>query len=118
MYGGRLCGTSPPFEQYEPIHSSSNSFHITFVSDDEPTEHLGLLFAVTFEEQECRFVLTSESGIIASPNYPNRYGSNENCLWNVSPASGLPIHIDISNFEVSFAFTHKAPNISHERISQ
>eukprot|EP00063_Salmo_salar_P060825 XP_014035660.1 PREDICTED: CUB and sushi domain-containing protein 1-like isoform X3 [Salmo salar] len=54
----------------------------------------------------CFFNFTTPSGIILSPNYPEEYGNNMNCVWLIIAESGSRIHLIFSDFEVEPQFDY------------
>jgi hypothetical protein len=104
LFGGRLCGHQPPVPFSQRVHALSRSLHITFVSDDEPTEDMGFVLTPSVEEVACKAIITEESGFIKSTNYPGNYGPNEYCIWKVAPSSGRPISIEFRHFKVNNLF--------------
>ena len=44
-------------------------------------------------------VLTSKSGTITSPNYPNEYSENTDCTWMIQVLSG-PITLSVGSFDL------------------
>jgi hypothetical protein len=59
------------------------------------------IFAVS-----CFFNFTTPSGIILSPNYPEEYGNNMNCVWLIIAEPGSRIHLIFSDFEVEPQFDY------------
>ncbi|XP_041921873.1 CUB and sushi domain-containing protein 1-like [Alosa sapidissima] len=54
----------------------------------------------------CFFNFTTASGVILSPNYPEEYGSNMNCVWLIIAEPGSRIHLIFSDFEVESQFDY------------
>ncbi|KAL7877436.1 hypothetical protein SRHO_G00040790 [Serrasalmus rhombeus] len=54
----------------------------------------------------CFFNFTAPSGIILSPNYPEEYGNNMNCVWLIIAEPGNRIHLIFSDFEVEPQFDY------------
>ncbi|XP_066534535.1 CUB and sushi domain-containing protein 1a [Hoplias malabaricus] len=54
----------------------------------------------------CFFNFTTPSGIILSPNYPEEYGNNMNCVWLIIAEPGNRIHLIFSDFEVEPQFDY------------
>lgn len=52
----------------------------------------------------CLFNFTASSGIILSPNYPEEYGNNMNCVWLVIAAPGNRVHLIFHDFDVEPQF--------------
>ncbi|XP_035256647.1 CUB and sushi domain-containing protein 1a isoform X1 [Anguilla anguilla] len=54
----------------------------------------------------CFFNFTAPSGIILSPNYPDEYGNNMNCVWLIIAEPGSRIHLIFSDFDVEPQFDY------------
>ncbi|XP_036084876.1 CUB and sushi domain-containing protein 1 isoform X1 [Rousettus aegyptiacus] len=52
----------------------------------------------------CFFNFTASSGIILSPNYPEEYGNNMNCVWLVIAPPGSRVHLIFHDFDVEPQF--------------
>ena len=48
----------------------------------------------------CGGILTKPSGILESPNYPNIYPSNVECLWYITTSLGQSIELNIEDFYI------------------
>ncbi|XP_036358468.1 cubilin-like [Octopus sinensis] len=83
----------------EVIVSSSHSLFLQYVTQNL-NSHDRLSFNYTIKE--CGGILTNGLGMISSPNYPNSYPANINCMWKIVGDEGLKInltmmHVDIEN---------------------
>ncbi|KAM9317096.1 CUB and sushi domain-containing protein 1 [Gastrophryne carolinensis] len=56
----------------------------------------------------CFFNFTTPSGIILSPNYPEEYGNNMNCVWLIISEPGSRIHLIFNDFDVEPQFDYVA----------
>ncbi|XP_071998418.1 CUB and sushi domain-containing protein 1 isoform X2 [Engystomops pustulosus] len=56
----------------------------------------------------CFFNFTTPSGIILSPNYPDEYGNNMNCVWLIISDPGSRIHLIFNDFDVEPQFDYVA----------
>ncbi|KAM6977905.1 CUB and sushi domain-containing protein 1-like [Aplochiton taeniatus] len=54
----------------------------------------------------CFFNFTSPSGTILSPNYPEDYGNNMNCVWLIIAQPASRIHLLFSDFELEPQFDY------------
>uniref|UniRef100_A0A8C8DH19 CUB and Sushi multiple domains 1 n=1 Tax=Oryzias sinensis TaxID=183150 RepID=A0A8C8DH19_9TELE len=52
----------------------------------------------------CFFNFTAPSGTILSPNYPEEYGNNLNCVWLIISEPGSRIHLLFSDFDLEPPF--------------
>lgn len=74
---------------------------------DTVTFVMGLnLFFFYFSTVSCFFNFTAPSGIILSPNYPEEYGNNMNCVWLIIAEPGNRIHVIFSDFELEPQFDY------------
>lgn len=48
----------------------------------------------------CGGALTDFSGIIISPNYPNDYNHNTECIWTIQLPEGESIRFEITDLQV------------------
>ncbi|KAM5163755.1 CUB and sushi domain-containing protein 1 [Mantella aurantiaca] len=64
----------------------------------------------------CFFNFTMPSGIILSPNYPEEYGNNMNCIWLIISEPGSRIHLIFNDFDVEPQFDYVA--VKDEGISE
>uniref|UniRef100_A0A665V841 Cubilin n=1 Tax=Echeneis naucrates TaxID=173247 RepID=A0A665V841_ECHNA len=93
LLGGRLCGASPP----SILQTTDNHLFIRFFSDAS-NEATG--FKLTFEahSQACGgFIELNHDdppGYITSPNYPQNYPQNIDCIWVISVPNGEAVQID------------------------
>ncbi|XP_047218456.1 CUB and sushi domain-containing protein 1-like [Girardinichthys multiradiatus] len=52
----------------------------------------------------CFFNFTAPSGTVLSPNYPEEYGNNLNCVWLIISEPGCRIHLFFSDFDLEPQF--------------
>ncbi|XP_059901037.1 cubilin [Gadus macrocephalus] len=96
--GGRLCGTSPP----AVVQTSDSDLHVRFVSD---ASNEGSGFKLTFEAHSLAcggYIELGDNdppGYITSPNYPQSYPKNSDCVWVIAVPNGESVRID---FEEDF----------------
>ncbi|CAG5131222.1 unnamed protein product, partial [Candidula unifasciata] len=57
--------------------------------------------------KECIFTFTNSSGIIQSPNYPQRYSDTTSCSWTIKAESGKTISLRISSIDISSSDTYR-----------
>uniref|UniRef100_A0A3Q3MXM2 Cubilin n=1 Tax=Mastacembelus armatus TaxID=205130 RepID=A0A3Q3MXM2_9TELE len=93
---GRLCGSTPP----SLLQTSDNHLFIHFVSD---ASNEGSGFKLTFEahSQACGgFIELNDDdppGYITSPNYPQNYPQNIDCIWVITVPNGEAVQIDFED---------------------
>ncbi|XP_070842448.1 cubilin [Chaetodon trifascialis] len=96
LLGERLCGSSPP----SLLQTTDNHLFIHFVSD-ATNEASG--FKMTFEaySQACGgFIVLNDNdppGYITSPNFPQNYPQNIDCIWVISVPNGEAVQIDFED---------------------
>ncbi|XP_074549445.1 cubilin [Halichoeres trimaculatus] len=96
VLGGRLCGSSPP----SMLQTTDNHLFIRFISDAS-NEASG--FKLTFEahSQACGgFIELNDNdppGYITSPNYPQNYPQNIDCVWVITVPNGELVQIDFED---------------------
>ena len=106
---GKFCGLSVP----ERISSSSESVLVHFQSDysvahngfrlgsevlQSVGKHNSNLTLSEWAVEGCGGILTKPNGILESPNYPNIYPSNVECLWYIQTRLGQSIELNIEDF--------------------
>ncbi len=67
------------------------------------TKSLGLLFAIDFHRLskiECGGTISQEHGQVMSPNFPNPYLNNADCIWTITSGSGTPMYLKLLVFKV------------------
>ncbi|KAG5673535.1 hypothetical protein PVAND_003575 [Polypedilum vanderplanki] len=52
------------------------------------------------KEGGCKFEITSPSGVISSPNYPDFYPAQKDCIWHFTTTPGHRIRLIFNIFEV------------------
>ncbi|XP_041824165.1 cubilin [Melanotaenia boesemani] len=99
LLGGRLCGSTPP----SFLLTTDNNMFIKFVSD---SSNEGSGFKLTFEahSQACGgFIELNDNdppGYITSPNYPQNYPVNIDCIWVITVPNGEAVQIDFEDFYI------------------
>ncbi|XP_038138788.1 cubilin-like, partial [Cyprinodon tularosa] len=95
----RICGANPP-----PIlQTTDNHLYAHFVSDAS-NEATG--FKLTFEahSQACGgFIVVRDEdppGYITSPNYPENYPQNVDCIWVITVPNGEAVQVDFEDFYI------------------
>ncbi|XP_054992155.1 CUB and sushi domain-containing protein 1 isoform X1 [Sorex araneus] len=64
----------------------------------------------------CFFNFTASSGVILSPNYPEEYGNNMNCVWLIIAELGSRIHLIFNDFDVEPQFDFLA--VKEDSVSE
>ena len=51
----------------------------------------------------CGGEISKETGILSSPNYPDYYKPNKECVWKISVPEGYSVALKFQSFEVESA---------------
>uniref|UniRef100_A0A3B4F981 Cubilin n=1 Tax=Pundamilia nyererei TaxID=303518 RepID=A0A3B4F981_9CICH len=96
LLGGRLCGSSPP----SVLQTTDNHLFIHFVSDAS-NEASGFKLVFEAHSQGCGgFIEVNDNdppGYITSPNYPQNYPQNIDCIWVITVPNGEAVQIDFED---------------------
>nr|XP_057915330.1 neuropilin-1a isoform X2 [Doryrhamphus excisus] len=94
---GKYCGKIAP----SPVVSSGNQLFIKFVSDYETH---GAGFSIRYEifktGPECSRNFTSNSGVIKSPGFPEKYPNNLDCTFMIFAPRMSEIILEFESFEL------------------
>ncbi|XP_045066443.1 neuropilin-1a isoform X1 [Coregonus clupeaformis] len=94
---GKYCGKIAP----SPVVSSGNQLYIKFVSDYETH---GAGFSIRYEVfktgPECSRNFTSNSGVIRSPGFPEKYPNNLDCTFMIFSPKMSEITLEFEIFEL------------------
>ncbi|KAM5235406.1 cubilin [Ctenodactylus gundi] len=96
---GRFCGTSKPAV---PLVIPYPAVWIHFVTN-EHVESTG--FHAGYSFTDCGGMQIGESGIIASPNYPESYNNSSHCSWLLDAPVGHTITLTFNNFDIEMHST-------------
>ncbi|XP_072941839.1 cubilin-like [Epargyreus clarus] len=92
---GTYCGK---FQQKQII-STANSVYLHFHSDFYLSGN-GFKIAWDGSLNGCGGTLTSSSGSITSPNYPNEYNENSECFYKIVASSGSRLRLTFSDLQL------------------
>lgn len=87
---GIFCGTTIP----KQIPSHTNNLYLKFHSD-VALNRKGFKIFWDGTSTGCGGTLTSATGLITSPNYPQPYGQNAICLWKITTSAGSIIQLGL-----------------------
>uniref|UniRef100_A0A2K5QCJ5 CUB domain containing protein 2 n=1 Tax=Cebus imitator TaxID=2715852 RepID=A0A2K5QCJ5_CEBIM len=90
---GRFCGQVPP----PPFTSSWHVMSVIFHSDKHVASHG---FSAGYQKDVCGGVLTSLSGVLTSPEYPNNYPNSMECHWVIRAAGPASVKLVFVDFQV------------------
>ncbi|KAM4534255.1 cubilin [Odontesthes bonariensis] len=93
---GRYCGSDIP----HPVTSFSNSMVVNFISDNSVSRK-GFRATYTASTSSCGGDLVMQNGAFDSPNYPDAYPPNMECVWTIrsSPGNRLQLSFIIFNLQ-------------------
>ncbi|XP_017269603.1 cubilin [Kryptolebias marmoratus] len=93
---GQYCGTSSP----GTIQSGSNKLAVVFLADHSVSRG-GFIATWSADSSGCGGVIHSDTGTIKSPNYPQNFPANVECIWQVIAHEGNHLEMSFnSNFEI------------------
>ncbi|XP_023314262.1 cubilin homolog isoform X1 [Trichogramma pretiosum] len=92
---GKYCGSQIPSE----ITSMTNQMYIKFVSDTS-LQDKGFEIHWHSATTGCGGRLTTSSGAVMSPNYPQNYYHQTTCTWTIRVAAGSVIQIVFIDFDL------------------
>lgn len=92
LTGGAICEKATPFN----ITTEGNSAVIVFKTDFSDS---GRGFNLNYKTQ-CTKKLSGYSGVIESPNFPDKYPHHADCEWTIDVPLGNKLHIEFSRFEL------------------
>ncbi|XP_050497170.1 cubilin-like [Diabrotica virgifera virgifera] len=100
---GKFCYEAP-----EPIKSSSNQMLVKFRSD---VAFQGRGFQLHYTTV-CHNTVKGFRGIIESPNFPNNFPQDQDCLWEIQVSDKNKINITFSHFELERSLSNPSANSS------
>nr|XP_046226989.1 cubilin [Scatophagus argus] len=92
---GKFCGDMPP-----PANSTTSSALTMVFRTDTSVSRLG--FQMMWYQYGCGGELSGPKGSFNSPDYPNRYPENKECIWYITTTAGSSITLTIHEFDVEF----------------
>ncbi|EDV28197.1 uncharacterized protein TRIADDRAFT_53561 [Trichoplax adhaerens] len=100
VQGPSYCGSNIP-----PVFTSTrNVARLSFTSDSNVTSNgFSVNYKILDFEKACGGDLTSPTGVITSPNFPNQYPRGARCAWLITVPTGQQISLSFSNFSVGFS---------------
>ncbi|XP_070174131.1 cubilin-like [Littorina saxatilis] len=91
----RLCGNTVP-----PVITSTGSNLLVMFGSDMITQQTGFRAVYTRSTASCGGDFTASNGAFVSPNFPNSYQGNVECVWNLQAAAGSRVSIAFSQFNI------------------
>uniref|UniRef100_A0A8C4D9G2 Cubilin n=1 Tax=Dicentrarchus labrax TaxID=13489 RepID=A0A8C4D9G2_DICLA len=92
---GRYCG----FEVPQPVTSFSNSLVVSFISD-QSVSRKGFRATYSASTSSCGGELVMENGAFNSPNYPDAYPPNVECVWTIRSSPGNRLQLSFIMFQL------------------
>ncbi|XP_065114614.1 cubilin [Paramisgurnus dabryanus] len=92
---GRYCG----YELPHPVTSFSNALVVNFVSDSS-VQKKGFRATYMASTSGCGGHLFMESGAFNSPNYPDVYPPNAECVWTITSSPGNRLQLSFIMFQL------------------
>uniref|UniRef100_A0A8D0GFF0 Cubilin n=1 Tax=Sphenodon punctatus TaxID=8508 RepID=A0A8D0GFF0_SPHPU len=90
----RWCGQTVP---EKPLILAAPQIWLHFLSDNSNSDKG---FFIHYMSSGCGGIQTAESGVLASPNYPNPYDSSSHCAWLLVAPEGQTIILIFTAFEI------------------
>ncbi|EYC41622.1 hypothetical protein Y032_0562g3499 [Ancylostoma ceylanicum] len=89
-------------DRFKVIKSESRYLTLTWKTD-ATQEYRGWRIDYQFipDGAECGYTIRAMSGVISSPNYPEDYGNDEECIWDIQVPLGYHIHLQFTHFDVA-----------------
>uniref|UniRef100_A0A1I7RXF4 Cubilin n=1 Tax=Bursaphelenchus xylophilus TaxID=6326 RepID=A0A1I7RXF4_BURXY len=83
----------------ELIVSGTSGVQITY-STSGSANNTGFLFSYTVEEKGCGGYYHGKSGVIKSPNYPNKYPNHMYCIYTIKTKGRQAVRLTFDDFDV------------------
>ncbi|KAJ6216814.1 hypothetical protein RDWZM_007971 [Blomia tropicalis] len=91
---GRFCGLG---EIQSSLITAGHRMLITYMASPNQHNHRG--FNATFEVV-CGGEIMAEKGFLQSPNYPDDYRPNKECIWKVTVPKNYQVALKFQSFEI------------------
>ncbi|MGH0144022.1 UNVERIFIED_CONTAM: hypothetical protein FKN15_047101, partial [Acipenser sinensis] len=91
----RYCGTAVP----HPATSFSNALVVNFISNGQDSDK-GFRATYGASTSACGGALYMETGAFNSPNYPDTYPSNIECVWNILSSPGNRLQLSFTMLQL------------------
>ncbi|XP_069007315.1 cubilin [Embiotoca jacksoni] len=106
---GRYCGHSMP----PSITSTDNQLTLLFVTDSSlSTEGFSANYVSFNATTDCGETFTSPTGSFSSPNYPDYYPNNRDCIFKITVQVNMQIMLNFT----SFILEGSAPSCSFDFV--
>ncbi|KAF7648099.1 hypothetical protein LDENG_00162070 [Lucifuga dentata] len=92
---GRYCGSEIP----HPMTSFSNALVVNFVSDHSVSKK-GFRATYSASMSSCGGDMVMETGAFNSPNFPDAYPNNVECVWTIRSSPGNRLQLSFIVFQL------------------
>ncbi|XP_066485218.1 cubilin [Tiliqua scincoides] len=92
---GRYCGTTMPY----PVTSFGNALSVNFVSNNVITAE-GFRATFAASTSACGGTFHMERGSFNSPEFPEPYPLNVECVWNIRSSPGNRLQLSFTEFQM------------------
>ncbi|WKY13932.1 hypothetical protein Q1695_004623 [Nippostrongylus brasiliensis] len=88
--------------RFKTVKSRSRYLTLTWTTDSQ-NEYRGWRIDYEFipDGAECGFATHAMTGVVHSPKWPEDYGNNEDCLWDIQVPLGYHIMLQFSHFDIA-----------------
>ncbi|PVD35988.1 hypothetical protein C0Q70_02958 [Pomacea canaliculata] len=94
---GTYCGSSFP----SLITSTNNALTVVFQSDSSVAmEGFSATYITQNATTACGRNMASSTGVITSPDFPNNYPHNRDCVWVITVGAGNQIQLNFTTFNL------------------
>lgn len=104
VYPSKVKTCARPCLRVSPTPASRRPWRRSRPVNPVSLPHLPSASFFFFSAVSCFFNFTAPSGTILSPNYPDEYGNNLNCVWLIISEPGSRIHLLFSDFDLEPQF--------------
>ncbi|CAI9720655.1 cubilin [Octopus vulgaris] len=88
----KICHSGSP----KPLRSTEPYLYIRFHTDSSySAKGFHISFSSMEDLQGCGGMRSQKEGVITSTNFPNSYGSNEDCVWIIQPQHTVIFSFDV-----------------------
>ncbi|XP_022107899.1 cubilin-like isoform X2 [Acanthaster planci] len=98
---GRYCGSDSP-----PVLTTSGNIMTVIFHTDSSVAREGFTanYVALDATTVCGGDLTTPTGVITTPNYPDDYPHNRQCVWVISVPTGQQISVNFTDFDLEQHF--------------
>ncbi|XP_072020163.1 LOW QUALITY PROTEIN: cubilin-like [Amphiura filiformis] len=94
---GRYCGSTPP----HTITTEGNLMTVVFHTDSSVAREGFTASYISLDASTiCGGQIYSDTGIITSPNFPQNYPHNRECVWTINADAGILVQFNFTSFSL------------------